>query len=318
MHTPLVTIIIPVYKVEQYLHRCVDSVINQTYKNLKIILVDDGSPDNCPTICDEYESKDKRIIVIHKENGGLSSARNAGLDFQHNGDFIFFLDSDDFIHNRTIETLIYIQEECNADIVQCKFIRGSESEFPLIGVDFNYNIYDNLSIFYSKEHKVTLWAKLYKTCLWDGIRMPIGKINEDDATYWKLYYKCKIIATTPIPMYYYYINPHSIMANKKSYFSYDFIEHYHERINFFRNKDLILYTQLSQWRFCLTIMLQFLNNIVITKNQRKLLWNEFLINYVDVLKCSKVPIFHKCLFMIFRIAPNICRLFLGAFKVHDK
>ena len=101
---PLISIIIPVYNVEQYLHRCVDSVLNQTYKNLEIILVNDGSPDNCPFICDEYAKKDKRIIVVHKENGGLSSARNAGLEIVQ-GEYISFIDSDDWIHENYNEIL---------------------------------------------------------------------------------------------------------------------------------------------------------------------------------------------------------------------
>ncbi len=112
---PLISIIIPVYNVEQYLHRCVDSVLNQTYKNLEIILVNDGSPDNCPFICDEYAKKDKRIIVVHKENGGLSSARNAGLEIVQ-GEYISFIDSDDWIHENYIEILYKNLHEKKADI----------------------------------------------------------------------------------------------------------------------------------------------------------------------------------------------------------
>ena len=101
----LISIIVPVYKVEKYLRRCVDSIINQTYKNLEIILVDDGSPDNCPAICDEYAKKDNRIKVIHKENGGVSSARNEGLK-NATGDFICFVDSDDYVDNNYVEKLL--------------------------------------------------------------------------------------------------------------------------------------------------------------------------------------------------------------------
>ena len=96
MNEPLVSVIVPVYKVEKYLDKCIESIVGQTYENLEIILVDDGSPDNCPTMCDEWAQKDSRIKVIHKENGGLSSARNAGLD-ACTGDYIGFVDSDDWI-----------------------------------------------------------------------------------------------------------------------------------------------------------------------------------------------------------------------------
>ena len=104
MNTPKVSVIIPVYKVEAYLSRCVDTVINQTLKELEIILVDDGSPDNCPAICDEYALKDERIKVVHKTNGGLSSARNAGLRIA-TGEYIFFLDSDDWLELDGMELL---------------------------------------------------------------------------------------------------------------------------------------------------------------------------------------------------------------------
>lgn len=112
----LVSVIVPVYKVEKYLHRCIDSIINQTYKNLEIILVDDGSPDNCGKICDEYAEKDNRIKVIHKSNGGLSSARNAGLDVA-NGDYVYFVDSDDYIDTKLVEDNLNLAIEHDADMV---------------------------------------------------------------------------------------------------------------------------------------------------------------------------------------------------------
>lgn len=114
MKRKLISIIIPVYKTEQYLKRCVDSVLNQTYQELECILVDDGSPDEAGKICDEYKKKDARIKVIHKENGGLSSARNAGLDIAK-GDYIGFVDSDDFIHPQMYEMLVDVLEKQRAE-----------------------------------------------------------------------------------------------------------------------------------------------------------------------------------------------------------
>ena len=116
MEEDLITIVIPIYKVENYLDKCVKSVINQTYKNLEIILVDDGSPDNCPKKCDEYEKKDTRIKVIHKENGGLSDARNAGIDIAK-GKYITFIDSDDYIDSDYVETYYNKIKNCNYDVV---------------------------------------------------------------------------------------------------------------------------------------------------------------------------------------------------------
>ena len=120
MPQPLVSIIIPIYKVEPYLRCCLDSIVNQTYTNLEIILVDDGSPDGCPKICDEYAAKDNRIVVIHKENGGLSDARNAGLDV-YKGDYVYFIDSDDIIPSNCIYALFEILSKENADIASSSF-----------------------------------------------------------------------------------------------------------------------------------------------------------------------------------------------------
>ena len=112
---PLISVIVPIYKVEKYLNKCVKSIINQTYKNLEIILVDDGSPDNCGKICDKLAERDDRIRIIHKKNGGLSSARNAGIEIA-NGEYIGFVDSDDYIDNDMFETLYNNIKDNNADL----------------------------------------------------------------------------------------------------------------------------------------------------------------------------------------------------------
>ena len=117
-----VSIIIPVYKVEPYIDECLNSIVNQTYSNLEIILVDDGSPDTCPQKCDEWASKDSRIRVVHKQNGGLSSARNAGMDVA-TGDFFMFVDSDDFIESNMVESLLDIHKKQESDITCCEVNR---------------------------------------------------------------------------------------------------------------------------------------------------------------------------------------------------
>lgn len=123
MHRPAVSVVIPVYKVEAYLARCVDSVLAQSLQDLQIILVDDGSPDGCPQICDEYAGRDARIRVIHKENGGLASARNAGMDAAE-GKWLFFLDSDDWLEPDGLETLMAVGEEQQVDFVRYRAIRS--------------------------------------------------------------------------------------------------------------------------------------------------------------------------------------------------
>lgn len=129
----LVSIIVPVYNVEKYIHKCIDSIINQTYTNLEIILVDDGSPDNCGKICDEYAKKDKRIKVIHKENGGVSSARNIGIKLSK-GQWISFIDSDDWIENRYFEIMIKQAKKQYVDIVLCTYNRVSKNNVEKINI----------------------------------------------------------------------------------------------------------------------------------------------------------------------------------------
>ena len=128
---PLISVIVPVYKVEQYLDKCVDSIVNQTYKNLEIILVDDGSPDHCPKMCDEWAKKDKRIKVIHKENGGVSSARNVGIDVSK-GEYISFVDSDDWIDNTFFEELLNICLKYNSKYITCGYKRVYDNRIEYI------------------------------------------------------------------------------------------------------------------------------------------------------------------------------------------
>lgn len=132
---PLISVIIPVYKVEKYLNRCVDSVLNQTFRDLEVILVDDGSPDRCPQICDAYAKKDNRVRVIHKENGGLSDARNSGIDIA-TGQFLAFVDSDDWLRNDIYEFAMNLQRKYQADIVEFG-IRRVVNELEVIDEDNN-------------------------------------------------------------------------------------------------------------------------------------------------------------------------------------
>lgn len=306
MHSKI-TIIVPVYRVEKYIHRCIDSVFSQTYSNWELILVDDGSPDNCPTICDDYAKRDERIKVIHKENGGLSSARNVGLEHM-SGDYVTFLDSDDFLHPDTFYDVLLLAENENADIVQFSFLRGEDDAFPTIKKDSTFQVFDNYSIFYSNIQKIIVCGKIYRSELWKGIIMPVGKINEDDATTWKLYYRSSRILYVNTQYYYYYENPNSIMANQRKVLKLDFIDAYKERIFFFENKGDKLLTDLSKWRFCLPLMLSYIRGNV-KKQDLPVLLKYFRENVKDVIHCSKVPLLHRFLFFVFRVCPSVFRAF---------
>ena len=181
----LVSVIVPIYKVEQYLTHCVNTIVNQSYSNLEIILVDDGSPDNCGKMCDEFASQDSRIKVIHKQNGGLSDARNAGIDVA-TGDYITFVDSDDYVMPNMIESLMKVIVNANADIVQCNYIRskndfiGEPQHESSQSDKFTVYFEDKMSA-YLKDNKINtvVWGKIYKRSLFNEIRNPVGRLHED-------------------------------------------------------------------------------------------------------------------------------------------
>lgn len=214
----LISVIIPIYKVEEYLDKCVFSVVNQTYSNLEIILVDDGSPDNCPQMCDGWASRDNRIKVIHKANGGLSDARNAGIQIAK-GDFIAFVDSDDWIAPNMYQMMIEAIEKENADICACGIIVSypeSENVLSIPAVAGDSKMILEL-IYNDTQYPVAAWNKLYRCECWENFRFPIGKICEDAFTTYLLVDHAKKIVQISAPLYYYRIRSNSIMTSEFSH-----------------------------------------------------------------------------------------------------
>jgi len=178
-----ISVIVPVYKVEKYLNRCVESICKQSYSNLEILLVDDGSPDSCPQMCDEYAKADSRIIVIHKENGGLSSARNAALEVA-TGDYVICVDSDDYIHPRAVEKLYQACVMYQADIAMgLHFVEKGEKlliEDPVVDEVEIYSAVEALQVLLAdKKMRNYAWNKLYKRELFEEVRYPEGRNYED-------------------------------------------------------------------------------------------------------------------------------------------
>ena len=216
MENDLISIIIPVYKVEKYLEKCIESVLKQTYTNLQVILVDDGSPDNCGKICDEYAKKDSRIEVIHKVNGGLSDARNVGIA-KAKGKYIGFVDSDDYIKEDMYEILINLIKEYDADVSICnlydviegkEYIRNKENGIK------EYNRIDILKeVLLDKNIQSYAWNKLYKKELFNEIKYPIGKKYEDIGTTFYIFEKCNKVVVTSKPEYYYLKRADSLVNN---------------------------------------------------------------------------------------------------------
>lgn len=215
--TELISVIIPIYKVEEYLDECIASVVAQTYKNIEIILVDDGSPDKCPAICDEWQKKDNRIRVIHKSNGGLSDARNAGLDIS-TGKYIIFVDSDDWIMPDMAEKLYNALVRENADIASCGIINCEKEKTAEWGCeDFAGSSEEIYSLLYDdSKYPVSVWNKLYRRSCWENLRFPVGKICEDAFTTYQLIHNANRIVMIPQALYCYRIRQGSIMTSSFS------------------------------------------------------------------------------------------------------
>lgn len=238
MVNPKISIIVPIYKVEQYLSRCIDSILNQTFQEFELILVNDGSPDNCGQICETYALKDERIKVIHKENGGLSDARNAGLDIC-SGEYIGFIDSDDFIHPRMYERLYNVLRKSEALIAQCDFqyFKNIE-EISKNAVTNEFKIYDYKEAIAGliDNHLLVanVWNKLYHKSLFGNIRFPKGKIHEDEYVTYKLFYYAKKIARVEDKLYFYYNNSNGIMKNLNIEHKIHWIQAIEERGSFLK------------------------------------------------------------------------------------
>ena len=214
---PLVSIIIPVYNVEKYLDKCIASVVGQTYQNLQIILIDDGSTDRSPAICDGWKSRDPRITVVHQPNGGLSRARNAGLELA-TGEFIGFVDSDDWIEPNMVESMLNACLENDADASCCgyyqEYIDHSISH-PLTDTLKHYEGEDIIRSALKGDFMHYAWNKLWRRDLFDdGCRFPPGMYFEDIATGWKAFRKCRRVVCVPDKLYHYIIRKDSICNAK--------------------------------------------------------------------------------------------------------
>lgn len=312
----LVSVIVPVYNVEKYLVRCVDSILKQSYNNLQIILVDDGSNDKSALICDEYTKKDTRILVIHKNNGGLSEARNVGID-NAKGDYICFIDSDDFVRETYVKDLLSIILEYNADIAVCLFEKGNSDRFKDI-IDENQpniivlNNIEALNKLYDEVLNVSMivvWNKLYSKNLFNKIRFPIGKIHEDEFTMPKLLFEADKIVIINKKDYYYFQSPNSIMRSEFKINRLDALEAFEERINLFNQKGLneLANKALSAYIYILIRYICIIDNLNDKKYQKAK--NTLIKKLKDTRKfifnTKKVSIKQKIQILIFSISPKV-------------
>lgn len=237
----MVSVIIPIFRVEKYINTCIRSVIMQSYKNLEIILVDDGSDDSCPGICDTWAKSDGRIKVIHKKNGGLAEARNYGLDVAK-GEYILFVDGDDYIHKEMIRIMIETSRRYLANMVCCDFQKvydnaSFEEDIPI--ENYLLEIYDYKQALLSLDTlKVVSWAKLYRKDAIKDLRFPVGRLHEDEFMIHKFIYNCRKIVMLNIKLYYYFQRENSIVHTLTKINIVDAMDAYEDRLRFLDDHEL--------------------------------------------------------------------------------
>lgn len=238
---PLISVIVPVYNVEPYLRRCADSILAQTFADFELILVDDGSPDNCGAICDEYARTDSRVHVIHQQNGGLSAARNSGIEWafaNSSSEWLSFIDSDDWVHKEYLELLYNAAMSNRTEVSMCwmQYIDSCVKDSEIGEYSQEDLSFEDL---FCKETKglsvVSACAKLYSKRLFASIRFPRNKLNEDLFTTYRVLSKVDRITLISPELYYYYMSDDSIMRKKWDFRRLDEVEGSRELIRFFRS-----------------------------------------------------------------------------------
>ncbi|SFC85816.1 glycosyltransferase family 2 protein [Clostridium uliginosum] len=318
----LISIIMPIYKAETYLIKSINSILNQTLKNFELILIDDGSPDNSGKMCDEFAKKDNRIKVIRKENGGASTARNAGLDIAK-GQYIAFVDSDDWIEPNMYESLFNLAENSNADIAQCNYLKAEDENVKIINqeneiityfdnIESLHNLYNDMYV-----STVVLWNKIYKKFLFDKIRFPLIKIFEDEAIMYKLLFSSNKLIFTNKKLYYYRNTPDSIMNAKFDKKRLCVLDVFDEKVDFMSKlNNESLYAKTLKWYLWSIIDLYFgcIKNFPDDYETISLIKNKATKVYSQYIKSSKHEFKWIVLFSLFKTNPKIYKFVMNILK----
>lgn len=264
----LISVIVPIYKVEQLLSRCIESLLNQKNTNFELILVDDGSPDQCGLICDNYAQKDSRIKVVHKQNGGLSDARNAGLKIA-TGEYIAFVDSDDWVAPDYLSSMLEALRISESDICECEVLRTSGK------VEFEHITQNDMEVYSAVEALKQLvidgvfhqyvWNKLYKRSCIEEIYFPVGKTNEDEFWTYQVFGKAQKIVKTSKTLYYYFQREGSIMGSEYNLKRLDALEAKQQRQIYIEQQfpELSDLTKINLYESCIysgQMTLKYLSN----------------------------------------------------------
>ena len=319
----LITVVVPVYKVEKYIDRCVNSIIDQTYKNLEIILVDDGSPDKCGKICDDYAKKDDRIVVIHKENGGLSDARNAGIHAA-NGKYITFIDSDDYIKNDYVEFLYNLIIENDVMISICSHTVIYDTGLKIEKETGEFSVLDTKTaikrILYDDNIDISAWAKMYDIKLFDDIEYPKGRLFEDSAVTCRILSKCEKVAIGSKSKYFYMIRSDSITNAKFNKKKMDLITSTEEMGQYILEKYPDLQDAVNR-----RVMYAYLSTLsqLANSNEKHLKEQNEMMDYIKenrrkVLKDKNIPKRDRLALEVTRFGFNIYKAFWNMYRKQTK
>lgn len=311
----LISVIIPVYNSASYIERCVRSLQRQTYTHFELILVNDGSTDSSLEICRMLASKDERIVVLDRPNGGASAARNRGLAYMR-GQYVVFVDSDDYVSPSYLENLYRAAKQGGYDIVQCNSESTLDVDKRLEPVEYNSGDVKEITkkqALNQRRYKVSLWGKIYCAYIFKNFHFQEGIIYEDDASYYIFVDRAHRLAILDEILYFYYMSENSVMRNDKKNKSTAFIGIYEDRIRYFRERNNQELLDGSYDRFCLVLMLNLSTSFTHGNNcdERKHLWSLYKKYYHSTMKARAVGVKDKLMFTCFRIAPYLIGRIIG-------
>lgn len=269
-----ISIIVTVYNNEKEIGRCIESIINQTYREFELIVINDGSQDKSGEICEQYAEEDERIIVMHQKNGGVSKARNVGIDFvleNNRSEWIMFVDGDDWLHIDCLSKMYEAVSKDNTKIAVCEYITSNSSkcEFPDMG---DVEVITPEKLLRRSQSLVTvIWGKLYHKSLFENIRFPVGKIREDAFITWKLIFQVKTLSMINSSLWVYFLKENSIMRSKWTTDHLDVIDAFEEKIDFFKSKgyEKAYIHTISSYVNCMAQLVENLNRYYPNDERKK-------------------------------------------------
>ncbi len=310
----LISVIVPVYNSEKYIESCIDSIIAQSYNNFELLLINDGSTDNSLKICLEKAKTDNRITVILKENGGASSARNAGLD-KITGDYVVFADADDTVSPDYLKNLYLSAKYGGYDIVKCNLEVTHELNPLIKPCEFSPEHITEITkveALNERKFKVSPCATIYADHLFENNRFTEGIIYEDDDSYYRFAYEANKLALLNENLYFYYMSQNSVMRNNSIDKKTDFIEIYERRIKYFADRNEAELLDGSYNRYCLVLMLFIASSRAKKHNLKDIdrLWELYKEKYKRIKNSPYVPLKDKCMYTCFRAFPKISGFFI--------